>query len=283
MVRNVTPPPLLAAIPKPPKELFVRGADLTTLLDKPRIAIVGSRKVSGYGKEVTHTLAYDLAQQGVVIISGLALGIDAIAHQAALDAGGFTIAVLPRGVDKIYPSSNNELGKRIIAAGGILLSEHERAETQIYKPDFLHRNRLIAGLADAVIVTEASERSGSLNTARHAKQQGRRLYAVPGNITSSLSNGTNQLIASGDAPALISSQQILKDLGLSGQTRNPAKPQGATAAEQTIIDLIYTGTHDAGELLAASGLPAPTFNQTLTMLELQGLIRSLGNNQWALA
>ena len=282
MVRNITPPPLLATIPKTPEKLFLRGADLASLLERPRVAIVGSRKVSHYGKEVTYKLAHDLARQGVVIVSGLALGIDAIAHQAALDAGGLTIAVLPRGVDKIYPSSNSSLGTQIIASGGIVLSEYEHAETQIYKPDFLHRNRLISGLSSAVIVTEASERSGSLNTAGHAERQGRPVYAVPGNITSPLSGGTNRLIAEGKATALLSAQQILADLHISGSQQQKRLTMGDTEAEQAIIDLIQNGISDASELLAASGLPAPLFNQTLTMLELKGVIRPLGNNQWGM-
>ncbi len=280
MLNTVAIPKLLRNIPKPPEQLHGRGQSLDLLLDKPRVAIVGSRKVSAYGREVTCRFAEELARRGIVIISGLALGIDALAHKAALDAGGITIAVLPCGIETVYPATNRQLAERILSSGGALLSEYGGSE-RAYKVSFLERNRLIAGLADVVIITEAAERSGSLNTARHAREQGKPVYAVPGNISSPLSAGTNMLIRRGQATALTDSGQILELLALPEGTE-AIKVHGDTAEEEQILTLLYAGITDGGELLRQSQLAAPIFNSNLTMLELKGHVRSLGNNQWAI-
>jgi len=273
-------PSRLRDIPAAPKELFYLGADPRTWLDRPKVAIVGSRGVSTYGRQITAQLATELAQRGVVIVSGLALGVDGIAHQACLEAGGITVAVLANGLDKIYPSSHTQLGERILSSGGTLFSEYP-VGTPSFKEHFVARNRIVAGLSDALLVTEAGEKSGTLHTARFALEQGREVLAVPGNITSPNSVGTNNLIKSGATP-VTGIDDILYALGADHLPAEPARRRGDTAEEQTLLDLLYDGMSDGHELLVASQIPAVQFNQVLTMLELSGKVRPLGNNQWSL-
>ncbi len=268
------------SIAKPPKSFHYVG---TLPPDGPAtVAIVGTRKPTAYGREVTHTLAYSLAQRGVIVVSGLALGIDAIAHTAALEAGGITIAVLGNGLPDIYPATNARLGHRIVESGGALLSEyppHDKARPHY----FLERNRLVAGLADVIIITEAALRSGTLNTAAHALEQGKDVYAVPGNITSPLSAGCNALIAQGALP-LTDVHDLLDVLVPPASASNSAAtlPLGRTELETTIIGLLAHGLRDGDELLRQAGCTATDFATTITMLELQGAIRALGANRWTL-
>lgn len=271
-------PPLLAELHTPPKELFVAG-NLDEILSRPKVAIVGSRKVSAYGRSVTTKLAGELAKQGIAVVSGLALGVDSLAHQAALDAGGLTLAVLPSPVEKIYPASHASLARKITEQGGALISEYPAGAT-VYKQNFIARNRIVAGLCDALLITEAALKSGSLHTARFALEQGKDVLAVPGNITSPTSEGTNNLLKHGATPVTCV-EDVLHVLGLE---TTEAKPQirGANEHEQIILDLIAEGTADGEELLTLSKLEASAFNQTLTMLEITGKIRSLGANQWSL-
>ncbi|MEO6760914.1 MAG: DNA-processing protein DprA [Candidatus Saccharimonadales bacterium] len=273
-------PEWLAEIPAPPKELFSLGADPAKFWDKPRVAIVGSRGVSAYGKQVTARLSSELAARGVIIISGLALGVDAIAHQAALEAGGITWSVLPCGLDQIYPASNRGLAKQILINGGTIFSEYPIG-TPCYKQNFIARNRLVSGLANVLVITEATEKSGSLHTARFALEQGRDVLAVPGNITSPTSVGTNNLIKSGATP-ITSADDVLYVLGAKRLSVEPIKLVGASPEEQTLIDILYSGITDGHELLIQSSLPVEQFNQALTMLEITGKIRALGNNNWSI-
>lgn len=164
---------------------------------RPVVAVVGSRKPSKYGREVAYSLAYELAKAGCVVVSGLALGVDAIAHRACLDAGGTTVAVLGTAIDRLYPASNLGLGEEILRSGGAVLSEYAPSEATDTRYSFPQRNRIVSGLSDAVVVVEAALGSGSLITADWASKQGRKVYAVPGNIDSVLSAGCNWLIAGG--------------------------------------------------------------------------------------
>jgi DNA processing protein len=276
---SVNVPERLRNIPQPPKTIFVLGHDVKELLDRPSVTIVGSRKVSTYGKIVAEKLAGELASAGILIISGLAIGVDSLAHKAALESGGLTLAVLPTSLDKIYPPSHYGLATQIIQKGGALLSEYPPG-TVPNKGNFIERNRIASGLADALLVTEAAERSGSLHTANFALEQGRPVLAVPGNITSPTSVGTNNLIKAGATP-VTSVQDVLYALGLelkdvtSGQAL-----KGANESEQTVLDLLFSGINDGSELLYQSKLEVSLFNQTLTMLEIRGHIRPLGNNRW---
>jgi DNA processing protein len=271
-------PSLLATIPSPPKVLFVRGLDLPALTDKPRLAVVGSRRISPYGKQVTTQLVARLAEQGIIIISGLAYGVDKTAHEAALEAGGTTIAVLPGPLESIVPASHRRLADRIIQQGGALVSEYP-VGSPVFKQNFIARNRIVAGIAEAVLITEAAEKSGSLHTARFALEQGKDVMAVPGNITSPVSKGTNNLVHAGAVPVR-DHTDVTFALGL--EPGEKAGAAGSNTAEQAIIDLLALGMSDGPELLAVSGLDAALFNQTIAMLEIRGIIRPLGGNRWML-
>lgn len=259
-----------------PKQIFFCGAGLNNLLKKPTVAIVGSRKPTVYGREVTEMFARELASKGIVIISGLALGIDSIAHKACLKTNGQTIAVLPCGAGMIYPSSHYSLAMDIIQSDGSLITEYPQ-NAPIFKQNFIARNRIISGLADIIIVTEASERSGTLHTANFALSQGKTVMAVPGPITGPYSRGTNNLIKTGAIP-LTDTSDLLFLLGI-----DSSKSQIINARNQEeyiILSLLTKGIRDGHVLLSKSRLEPQIFNQTLTMLEINGQIAPLGNNQW---
>jgi DNA processing protein len=259
-----------------PKTLYFIGSLPKERL--PVVAIVGTRKPTSYGKEVTFNLAYKLAQKGVVIVSGLALGIDAIAHRAALEAGGVTIAVLANGLDTVYPATHKRLAEQIIESGGAIISEYPQG-TLARDFQFLARNRIVSGLADAVIVTEAAARSGTLATVAHALDQNREIFAVPGNITSPMSVGPNRMIIQGAHPAL-EADDILRVIAPHLLTRQTALNMGSNPVEIKIIDLLRTGIRDGDTLQQQSGFTASEFSQAMTMLEIGGLIRPLGGNKW---
>jgi len=268
----------LVAIPTPPKILFFRGE-----LPAERcisVAIVGTRKPTSYGKEVTHTLGYDLAKRGVVIVSGLALGVDAIAHKATLEANGTTIAVLANSVDRIYPRTNHSLGEQIISSGGAVMSEYE-PPTDARDYQFLQRNRIVSGLSDAVIITEAAKRSGTLATAMHALEQGKEVFVVPGNITSPLSAGCNALLKQGAHP-ITCAEDVLEVIAPQLLEKQAILPLGNTPLESKIIELLQQGLRDGDQIQQNSGASASDFASALTMMEIGGTIRSLGGNQWTL-
>lgn len=272
-------PKILQSIPDTPGVLYVDGGNINELLTSPRIAVVGTRTVTPYGRSVTEALVEELARDGVVIISGLALGVDGIAHRAALKVRGATIAVLPGGINSIYPRSHESLARQITDSGGVLISEKQgNISPRAY--DFLHRNRLISGLSDAVLITEAAARSGSLNTARHALEQGKTIFAVPGNINSAYSEGTNNLIKIG-AILVTSVEDIYSEMGW-GFARKEEKIAIALPEEQMIIyKLLRSGVSSGEELLVRSGLSKSTFTEALTMLEIDDVITALGGNNWA--
>lgn len=272
----------LASIANPPKSLCFMGKLPTS--GAPVVAIVGSRKPSAYGREVTEQLAGDLAKAGCIIVSGLALGIDGIAQKAALEAGGTVIGVIPNELPDISPQTNYKLAMNIIKNGGAILSEWKKGDGKIVNRwSFLERNRLVSGLADAVIITEAAERSGTLNTAAHALSQGRDVFAVPGNITSPLSAGCNALLKQGAYPAteakdilqIIAPEQLKK-------TDQSQLPLGSSPEETIIINLIAGGVRSGDQLQQQSGLSASNFSTALTMLEINGVIKPLGANNWML-
>ena len=283
-VKMLTPksplfPSQLLDIADPPRQLHYLG-NIEAALSQPRLAIVGSRKVSAYGKSVTTRLAKEAAEQGITIVSGLALGVDGLAHQAALEAGGKTIAVLPSGLDKIYPATHHQLAERILKQGGALITEYGDG-TEAYKTNFVARNRIVSGISDAVLITEAALKSGSLHTANFARKQGKILMVVPGNITSELSAGPNNLIKTGHAVAVTEIRDILAAMGLKRVTKKVVK-LGSTQEETAILQLLQHGMSDASELLHHSQLETSLFNQTLTMMEITGKIRPLGAGKWGL-
>ncbi|MBI1952382.1 DNA-protecting protein DprA [Candidatus Saccharibacteria bacterium] len=272
-------PDILRQIPSPPKDLFWAGTHPNEFLDKPRVAIVGSRKVSGYGRAVTEQLASELARAKVVIISGLALGVDSIAHQSTLNAGGLTIAVLPTSLDQIYPASHLNLARQIVDSGGCLISEYP-LKTEAYKTNFIARNRLVSGLADVLLITEAAKNSGTMHTAGFALEQGRTVMAVPGNINSPGSEGCNNLIKSGALPAT-NADDIFFALRIDPKTPKQTKIFRGSDNEQKILGFIRRGMNDTEDLAKAAKLGGPDLSAALTMLEINGYIRAEGGN-WTL-
>ena len=270
---------VLCSIAKPPEKLYYIGS-----LPQERVttvAIVGSRRPTAYGKEVTALIASNLARHGIAIVSGLALGVDGIAHQSALQAGGLTIAILGNGLPQIYPASHRGLAANIIQNHGAIITEYE-PHTAPRGYQFLERNRLVSGLADAIVITEASSRSGTLNTAAHALEQGKDVFVVPGNITSPLSQGCNNLLKQGALP-ITSPDDILAVIAPQSHSENATLPLGATPLESDIIALIQKGLRDGEKMQRHLNVTASDFNIALTMLEVNGVIRSLGANQWTLS
>jgi len=268
----------LTSIAKSPEALYYAGKLPSKRI--PSVAIVGTRKPTAYGKEVTTRFAGELARKGVAIVSGLALGVDALAHTATLEAGGTTIAVLGNGLPAVYPAANHQLAKRILENGGAILTEYEEG-VDARSHQFLERNRIVSGLADAIIITEAAQRSGTLNTAAHALEQGKEVFVVPGNITSPMSLGCNALITQGATP-LMNSDQVLEIIApdlLSGQA---SLFRSNDPLQQKIIDLINDGVRGGDELQQKAKCSATDLSTALTMLEINGAIRALGGNQWTI-
>lgn len=269
----------LPHIPDPPKKLFIRGK-----LPAKRVktvAIVGTRKPSAYGREIATKIASECAKNGIVVVSGLALGIDSIAHRAAIDSGGKTIAILANGVDKIYPRSHEDLGQKILQTNGAILSEYPN-NTPARPWQFLARNRIVSGLADAVVIIEAASRSGTLSTANHALDQGKEIFAVPGNITSPLSAGCNQLIKNGANP-LTSVEDLLDFLIPDRFEKQTQLFKGDTREENVILEFLSkNGTTSSDAIIKQTELSASEFNQAITMLELKGLALNNGGEKWSL-
>lgn len=268
-------PLALKRIPKPPRHLSYQGS--LDALQQPCLAVVGTRKPTIYGKTITQQLTEVAARHGITIVSGLAFGVDASAHRAAIASGGKTVAIMPGGLDRWYPSSHNNLAREILEHGGALISEYSVGRA-VRKENFIARNRLVSGLCQAILITEASIKSGTLHTANFALEQGRDVLAVPGNITSETSVGTNTLIKTGATP-ITSTQDLLDYFGLSEQTRLVT---GDTREEQVLLELLAGGLTESSVLLAASHLDPAIFNQTLTMLEITGRIKPCGAGQWSL-
>ncbi|HEX8097843.1 MAG TPA: DNA-processing protein DprA [Pyrinomonadaceae bacterium] len=220
-------PALLREIFDPPVTLYVKGA-WEECLDQPCVAMVGSRRCSTYGQNAATMLARDLASRGVTIISGLARGIDAASHRGALEAGGRTVAVMGTGLDQVYPRDHKKLAEEILARGGAVVSEFP-LESPPSPQNFPYRNRVISGLSLGVVVVEAAENSGSLITARMALEQGREVYAVPGNITSKNSFGTNYLIK-GAGAKLVQQWQDVKRRPQRFRTARPSSPASSDPA-----------------------------------------------------
>lgn len=281
-IKTLTPnqpdfPAALKELSSCPKQLYYLG-DISAARNTS-VAIVGSRKVTAYGRQVTEKVVQALSNYQVTIVSGLALGVDSVAHEAALNNHAPTIAVMPCGLNEIYPRTHHNLAKRILAAGGALVSEYPE-DTPPLRQHFIARNRIVSGLAQAVIVTEAAEKSGTLHTANFALEQGRTVLAVPGNITSPLSQGTNSLIKAGADP-VTKPEDVLFALSIDQKTEK-REILGDTPEEVIILQLMASGVGDVDDLQQQSQLNPAIFNQTLTMLEIQGKIRSHGSGHWAI-
>ncbi|MBX4190903.1 DNA-processing protein DprA [Candidatus Saccharibacteria bacterium] len=274
-------PEVLREIFDPPQVIYWAGQPLDSWLNQPKVAIVGSRKFSPYGKHVTERLVTDLARAGVVIISGLAYGIDITAHKTALATGGTAVAVLPSSLDQIYPAAHFSIASQITKQGS-LITEYPPGSGIAYKSNFIARNRIISGLADAVLIPEAALKSGSLHTARFALEQGKTVMAVPGNITSPGSEGCNNLIKSGALPAT-SVEDIFFALKIQPSKAEARIKFTGTEIETAIYKLIMDGVKDQEDLITATAIDSPTLSSTLTMLEISGHIRPTGGGSWVIA
>jgi DNA processing protein len=286
-----TYPALLRETFDPPITLYVKG-DWEQCLDAPCVAVVGSRRCSTYGQNTASMLARDLASRGVTIISGLARGIDAAAHRGALEAGGRTLAVMGTGLDQVYPRDHKRLADEILAHGGALVSEFPLG-TPPAPQNFPYRNRVISGLSLGVLLVEAAENSGSLITARMAMEQNREVWAVPGNITSRNSFGTNYLIKGAGAKLVQQWQDVASELPpeiaarllppplKKGETENPTRqlslvPEDLTPTEHAVWKLLSTDDAVHIDALAEAGkLSVPELTGALLGLEMRDLVRQL--------
>ena len=272
----------LHEIPDPPGILFVRGELLPH--DNLAIAIVGTRHATAYGKDQAERLAAGLSRAGLTIVSGLARGIDAVAHDAALKAGGRTIGILGSGVMNIYPPEHEALSERVMASGAIV-SEYPPQSPPIAHA-FPQRNRIITGMSLGVIVVEASDRSGALISARHALEQGREVYAVPGRVDSRMSKGCHRLIRDG-AKLVESVDDVLEELGPlptavpradgQGEIHHPAELQ-LNEQETQVLQAIGNEPTSIDTVVAASGLPTHRVLSTISVLEMRKLVRRISGN-----
>jgi len=279
--RNKKYPALLKEIYKPPV-LYLRG-DLQES-NKLALAVVGTRKPTYYGKQVTSKIVYDLVNAGIVIISGLALGIDTLAHKTALGAGGQTIAILGSGINdkNIYPKENKKLAHKIIKSGAII-SEYP-PNTPARPGYFPQRNRIISGMSLGTLVIEAGYKSGALITARCALDQNREVFCIPGPILSEKSMGPNNLIKLG-AKLVTSAKDVFEEFNLTQamELTMPAKITGDNPEEKKIIKILNYEPIHIDEIIKQTKLNAATANATLAMLEIKNKIKNMGGNNYVLA
>jgi DNA processing protein len=263
-------PERLREIPCPPAQLYCAG-DISLLKEKS-IGVVGSRKNTVYGKNVAMMIGRCIAESGLSVTSGLAMGIDGYSHEGALDAGGKVIGVLGSGIDYMGPARNRRLMERGLASGGLVVSEYP-PDMPAGKHTFPERNRIISGLSEAVVVVEADLNSGSLITAKHAADQGRPVYAVPGNINSHSSMGTNLLIRDGAMPLVII-DDLIRDIGAEPAIRNGAALK-LDADEEKVFDAVRRlsgGTMN--EIVRHSGLSPQLVSSVITIMEIKGIVES---------
>ena len=260
-------PPRLKAIFDPPASLYLRGSGEPELLGRRAVGVVGARSCSPYGAQVARMLGRELAAAGLVVVSGLARGIDGEAHRGALESGGPTVGVLGCGIDRDYPAVNASLSRRM-EDGGLVISEYE-AGVEPAPCRFPARNRIIAGLCEAVVVVEARERSGALITADFALEEGREVFAVPGEITSALSVGSNALLRLGATP-LTGSGDVLEALGI--ERTSAADDPDVSETARRVLELVRDAPVGPDELVARASLEAGAISVALTELELAGLV-----------
>lgn len=270
-------PRRLKEIEQPPPVLYLRGSLCPE--DEWAVAIVGTRRMTAYGRQVAEEIAGLLARNGVTVISGLARGVDAVAHQAALNAGGRTLAVLGSGVDRVYPPDNRRLADQIIERGA-LASDYPPG-TPPEGTNFPPRNRIISGLSLAVVVVEAGATSGALITAGFAADQGREVFAVPGNITAPQSQGSNRLVQNGARP-LLDAREVLEVLELTMVTQHQAARVviPADALEARLYEVIGREPLHVDEIRARTEIPIEKVTATLALMELKGMVRQVGGMRY---
>lgn len=274
-------PKMLKEIPDPPVILYLKGN--TDIADNLAVAVVGARKYSFYGRKVTEDIVFKLARTGITIVSGLALGIDALAHRATLDAQGKTIGVLGCGVDQIYPTSNDALARNMIDAGGTIMSEYPPG-TPPYKSNFPLRNRIISGLSVGVLVIEAAEKSGTLLTAKAALDYNRQLFAIPNSIYAPTSIGANNLIKYG-AKLVNDVKDITEELNVETKTQEiTSRKFFPQSKEEAIIceHLHKDKAVNIDKLAKLTKLDIASCNAKLTFLEIKGIVRNIGASNYIL-
>ncbi len=266
-------PARLREIDQPPPVLYLRGEYLPD--DVFAVAIVGTRRVTPYGRQVTEEIASFLAANGITVVSGLARGVDAVAHTAALKAGGRTIGVLGSGVDRIYPPEHRALAEQMVERGAVV-SDYAPG-TPPDASNFPPRNRIISGLSLAVVVIEAGETSGALITAEFAAEQGREIFAVPGSILAPQSKGTNKLIQNGAQP-LLTASDLMQALNLTrmGEHKAARKILPSDEVEAKLLAALGEQPVHVDELGNQTGLPIEKVSATLTLMELKGMVRQVG-------
>jgi DNA processing protein len=273
-------PPRLKEIYDYPPILYVRGSLLPE--DEWCLAVVGTRHPTVYGRQVTEEIVADLARNKITIVSGLARGIDSIAHQSALDAGSRTIAIFACGLDIVYPSENVNLARRIIQQGA-LISEYPLG-TRPRADNFPRRNRIMSGLSLGVLIAEAGETSGAMITARLALEQNREVFAIPGSILSPASNGTNHLIQEG-AKLVRGYTDILEELNLTAVAHQIEMKEiiPSSDTESLLLKQLHAEPTNINEVCRNSGLPISTVSGTLAMMELKGLVKQVGAMNYVLS
>jgi len=270
-------PSLLKEISGPPKEIFYLGDFLdSSLMSSPKVAIVGTRKATALGRAIAKDMAQKFAQKGIVVVSGLAMGIDTASHEGALAGNGKTIAVLACGLDSIYPRQNENLARGIIENGGAVISEYP-AGTEAFKNHFLERNRIVSGLSIATIVIEAPRESGALVTARLAAEQGREVFVAPGPINHPNYFGSHKLIRDG-ARLINSIEDIFEDLGMEFNTENSVAAAGLNDEERIIFEAIFNCGKNAkvDKIIELVRLEPQKVNQILALLVIKGIIKETG-------
>lgn len=267
-------PPRLKETYDPPPVLYVRGELAPE--DERAVALVGTRRATAYGRQAAYRLAFDLARSGATIVSGLARGIDAIAHRAALEAGGRTIAVMGSGIDVIYPREHADLAAQIVE-NGALISEHSLGGRP-HAQNFPRRNRIMSGMTLGTVVVEGSETSGAMITARYAIDENREVFAVPGNIFSPSSRGTNRLIRESGAKLVLDHTDVLEELNLSsaGQQIEMVALFPQDEDEAQVLRYVTFDPVHIDEIIRSSGLPISTVSSTLAMMELKGAVKQVG-------
>ena len=272
-IRDPGYPRLLSEVYEYPPVLYVKGCLEPD--DERAVTIVGTRKTTAYGREVAHRIAWDLAKNGVTIVSGLARGIDGTAHRAALDAGGRTVAVLANGLDTIYPPEHANMAREI-TRNGALVSEHPPGVRPEAK-NFPRRNRLLSGLTPGTLVVEAGEGSGALWTVRHATDQNREVMAVPGSILSPASRESNKLIRDG-ARMVLGYADVLEELNFSalGQQMELRAVMPQDSQETQLLTWITYEPVHIDDIRRASGLPVAAVSSSLAMMEIRGLVKQVG-------
>ncbi len=271
-------PANLKEIDTAPPVLYYLGTLIKN--DVNAVAIVGSRKATSYGREVAYKFAQELSGYGVTIVSGLALGIDAVAHQAVIDSGGRGIAVIATGLDKITPITNMILGRNLVKNGGAIVSEMPLG-VEIFRSSFPIRNRIVSGLSKAVIVIEGLEKSGTLLTASHAADQGRTVFAIPGQITSPMSGAPHFLIKNG-AKFAFSPKDVLDDLNLQVSVDREVieKILPSDKLEEKILTAVENEALHIDEIARLSGIPISDVGSKLTVMQIKGMVKPVGNGEY---